>query len=161
MNPDQLILFPELESTCSVKDIDYVDISTLEDSEWRKNSFSLLPKNTYIFYKTGYHNPFKKDNRPIYPYLKSFKTDSRGKVLTMHGGSKYQSSYPVYSLKYNKKTFKLYVHVLVGLCFLENDNPALKTLVDHINNKDIFNYHPTNLRWATPSENSKKKYEVG
>ena len=154
---NQQSLFPELDSKHLVKNIDYVDISTLPDSKWRVNSLSDIAPGTFIFYKTGYHNPATGDMRKIYPYLKSFKRKPEGVVMGYQSESKYQSDYPRYDLDFNGKAIKIYVHQLVGMCFIHNDMPELKTIVDHIDNKDILNYHPDNCRWVTPSENSKRK----
>jgi hypothetical protein len=38
MKDNQLILFPELDPyKTKIKNVDYVDISTLPDSQWKKN----------------------------------------------------------------------------------------------------------------------------
>ena len=40
--------------------------------------------------------------------------------------------------------------------FIENDNPKIKTLVDHKNHQR-WDYRVSNLRWVSPSENAKNK----
>ncbi|KAK8886232.1 hypothetical protein M9Y10_041691 [Tritrichomonas musculus] len=47
-------------------------------------------------------------------------------------------------------------HVLVARQFILNDDPKHKTMVDHIN-KHRDDNHTTNLRWVTPSDNTKNK----
>ena len=44
-------------------------------------------------------------------------------------------------------------HVIIAKTFIHNDDPINKTIVDHID-RDKTNYHISNLRWATISENS-------
>ena len=44
-------------------------------------------------------------------------------------------------------------HRVVGLQFVENDNPLRNTVIDHINN-DRTDNHTSNLRWVSQSENS-------
>ena len=53
-------------------------------------------------------------------------------------------------------TVTYHKHVLIAKQFLENDDPEHKTQVDH-KNKDRSDYHLSNLRWVTPSENQKHK----
>ena len=47
----------------------------------------------------------------------------------------------------------VYKHRIIGKCFIRNDDPINKTVVDHINKIRTDN-HISNLRWATISENS-------
>mgnify|MGYP001025824393 CR=1 FL=1 len=47
-------------------------------------------------------------------------------------------------------------HVLVAKQFLPNDDPTHKTQVDHINH-DRTDYHLSNLRYVSPSDNNKNK----
>tara|TARA_R100001440_G_scaffold47590_1_gene67507 strand:- start:864 stop:1583 length:720 start_codon:yes stop_codon:yes gene_type:complete len=45
------------------------------------------------------------------------------------------------------------IHRIVAECFVPNDDPKNKTVVDHINGNRV-DYRVENLRWATLSENS-------
>ena len=54
----------------------------------------------------------------------------------------------------NQATYKK--HVLIAKQFIPNYDPEHKTQVDHINH-DKTDYHLSNLRWVTPSENQKNK----
>nr|MBQ4453729.1 NUMOD4 motif-containing HNH endonuclease [Clostridia bacterium] len=49
------------------------------------------------------------------------------------------------------------VHRLVAEAFCPNDDPELKTVVDHIDN-DPLNNMARNLRWVTPSGNMKNAF---
>lgn len=49
-----------------------------------------------------------------------------------------------------------YVHVIVAEQFVDNDDPATKTFVDHID-RNKRNNLPYNLRWVTPSDNARNK----
>ena len=47
-------------------------------------------------------------------------------------------------------------HRIVALHFLPNDQPLIKTEVDHINH-DRTDFHLENLRWCSPKENQQNK----
>ena len=47
-------------------------------------------------------------------------------------------------------------HRIVAIQFLPNDQPLIKTEVDHINH-DRTDYHLENLRWVTREENQRNK----
>ena len=50
----------------------------------------------------------------------------------------------------------LYMHTIVGLYFLANDMPNVKTVIDHLD-EDTYNYRPENLQWLSHSENIKRR----
>ena len=49
-----------------------------------------------------------------------------------------------------------YKHRIIALHFLPNDDPLIKTEVDHINH-DRTDYHIENLRWCSREENQRNK----
>ena len=49
-----------------------------------------------------------------------------------------------------------YKHRIVASQFIPNDEPLIKTDVDHINH-DRSDYHLSNLRWVSPSQNQLNK----
>ena len=54
----------------------------------------------------------------------------------------------------NGKTYKK--HRLIALQFIPNNDPDNKSFIDHID-RNKLNNHINNLRWCSPSENSKNK----
>jgi hypothetical protein len=54
----------------------------------------------------------------------------------------------------------LYVHRLVALAFIPNDDPENKTTVDHID-FNVANNHVSNLRWMNDTENKKRRKPKG
>ena len=81
-----------------------------------------------------------------YPYPIRKKSNSR--IISEFMRSGYMC------LKINQKM--QYKHRLIAFQFIENDDPENKTQVDHINRNKLDNTIE-NLRWVTPSENSKNK----
>ena len=60
----------------------------------------------------------------------------------------------LYEKKVEKhKELEMRIHRIVAQCFVPNDDPENKTMVDHINGNRV-DYRIENLRWATPSQNS-------
>ena len=49
-----------------------------------------------------------------------------------------------------------YKHRIIALQFIQNDEPLIKTEVDHIN-RDRSDYHIENLRWCSRKENQLNK----
>ena len=58
------------------------------------------------------------------------------------------------SVNLNRKKYQK--HVLIAEQFIENDDPVNKTEVDHINH-DRTDYHLSNLRFVSHSENQKNR----
>ena len=57
----------------------------------------------------------------------------------------------------NDKTYpSIYLHDLLAMAFIENSDPDIYTMVDHID-RNKMNNDLSNLRWVTPSENGKNK----
>lgn len=62
--------------------------------------------------------------------------------------------YPCVSLNKGGKIKTFYVHRLVAIHFVPNDNPLIKREINH-KDKNIFNFSVDNLEWCTRSENVK------
>ena len=80
------------------------------------------------------------------------------------GGKKAYQTREYYSVALQRekgRTTRRYVHQLVARTFVPNDDPAVKTVVDHIDN-DPLNNMACNLRWTTGAENFRqaKTYEI-
>ena len=78
---------------------------------------------------------------------------------TLYASGEYRYSkcgYLRVSLQTEHGTKKFYVHRLVALVCCPNDDPELKTVVDHRDNNRQNNL-PSNLEWVTPEENYKRR----
>ena len=53
-----------------------------------------------------------------------------------------------------------YVHDLIAIIFIENDDPVHKTEVNHINGNK-YDYLIDNLEWITPGDNQRHAYKIG
>ena len=152
MKGEQLSLWPELGTFYrKVKNIDWVDVSTISDDPKRKadRQLSALPTGKYILFKTGGSNIYLKERGLVFPYIKN--TISNIVIIPKGHGT---DAYPRVHF-YNEKTevrFNFKIHRLVALSFIEN--PDNKPIVHHIN-ESIMDYRLDNLDWATYSENSK------
>lgn len=62
--------------------------------------------------------------------------------------------YPCVSLNKDGKIKTFYMHRLVAIHFVPNDNPLIKREINH-KDKNISNYAADNLEWCTRSENVK------
>lgn len=58
-----------------------------------------------------------------------------------------------------KECVRPYIHKLVALAFVENDDKMNKTQVDHIDMNLTHNYI-NNLEWVTPRENQNRKNSI-
>ena len=133
------------------------DLSTLKTLKTRQRPLNLLPKDTYFIYKTGGINPFMKELGPIFPVIKNYK----GKVLAqtpLTNGK--DAPYPHININIyidgKKNSLKCFLHKMVGLAFLKNDDFENKYIIDHLDG-NIYNYLLDNLEWVTHSENQKRK----
>jgi len=126
-----------------------VDLSTLKTLKTRKHSMSEIPKKRYYIYKTGGINPFMSELGPVFPFVKN----DRGKILNLIPLSNGKDSpYPHLNIFSFGRCLKCFMHKLVGLAFLKNDDYENKYIIDHLDG-NILDYRPENLEWVTPSQN--------
>tara|TARA_R100000900_G_scaffold49937_1_gene40104 strand:- start:32 stop:436 length:405 start_codon:yes stop_codon:yes gene_type:complete len=91
-----------------------------------------------------------------------YSIDRRGKVydkkfLRYRKTVSKITGYKQITIQFENRKKKTYLHHrLVACTFLENNNKLKYTQVDHID-ENKHNNHVLNLRWVTPSENSKSK----
>ena len=154
MRGEQLLLWEDEKQI--ILEREKVDMSTLKTLKTRTHPFNLLPKDTYFIYKTGGINPFMKELGPIFPVIKN----SRGKVLAqvpLTSGKDAPYPHLLITAYANGKTvnLKCFVHKIVGLAFLKNDDFENKYIIDHLDD-NIFNYLPNNLEWVTLGENQRR-----
>ena len=146
----QLHFWPEFDPLYKkIKDVDWVDLSTLPDDPERhpERQLSMLPKDKYIIFKTGGSNLYFEDKGLIFPYVKN--TFSNIVCIAKGHGTDAYPRIGLYSK--NKKDFNFKMHRLVALAFIEN--PENKPVVNHIN-ENVLDYRLSNLNWATRSENN-------
>ena len=151
---EQLFLFPEHNHfNQKIKNIDYVDLSEVKNSEFTNKQFSDLQKGRFILWKTGGLNPYMKELGEVFPYIQ----DTVKKIIkTIRVATGAQ--YPRFHIDYwqnNKQIFhKPYIHTVVANAFIENPLPNKFKLVHHIDNNPL-DYRVENLKHVNRSLNSK------
>ena len=90
----------------------------------------------------------------VYSYYKHRLLPLKISNFRLYRGKKVYSSAGYYSvaLQTKKKSTHRFVHHLVARTFIVNDDPKVKTVVDHIDN-DPLNNMASNLRWVTAKDN--------
>ena len=155
MRPEHQLSFWE-DPKQIILERDKVDLSTLKTLKTRRIPMDTLPKGRFFIYKTGGINPFMKELGPVFPFIKS----SSGKLLNQSSLSNGKDSpYPHININTytpHKVSLKCYLHKMVGLAFLKNDDFENKYIIDHLDG-NIFDYRPENLEWVTPSENNRRR----
>jgi len=68
--------------------------------------------------------------------------------------------YVVFRTSHNNKTGFGFLHKIVADCWVENDNPGVKTQVNH-KDGDKENCTPSNLEWVTASQNQRHALSAG
>ena len=93
-------------------------------------------------------------NHPDYEIYNEYPHEIRrkdtGRVISksIHKGTGY------WQVNLNQKPY--YLHRLIAEQFVPNPNPRQFTVIDHID-RDRTNYHISNLRWTSYSENNRNK----
>lgn len=120
----------------------------------------------------------KTITKDIIGYEGLYKITNKGKVIRMPrekktngGGSvllpkidvtiNYNTNYPTVVLMKDGKQKTFFMHRLIAIHFIDNDNP-MKREVNH-KNKNIVDFSVNNLEWCTRSENmkhAKKKINI-
>jgi|TARA_R110002020_G_scaffold183066_1_gene379038 hypothetical protein len=144
---DQLFLFPELDPFKTiVKNIDYVDLSTLQDiGNSRKNSLENLPRGKYLLFQTGGFNKFVPDLGKVFPYIQNQETKNIPSIGI-------RNSYCNSVLHEEGIGYSIDYHRVTALAFIVNNNSTKQIWVDH-KNGNRFDFRVSNLRWVTPSQN--------
>ena len=109
-------------------------IKSHKDEEWRMINVLNIRKNCYMISNEGRVYSLIS-NKFMTPILKS--------TGYYHIGFRMENTN-------NKKL--IFVHRLVAFMFLKNDNPNIKTMVNHIDGNKRNN-RVTNLEWTTPQGN--------
>jgi len=157
---EQLCLFEEDKP--KIKDVDYVDLSTLPDDPARIKygnadiQYKDLPVGKYFMFKTGVSSPYNPKLGKVFPYVQNQFT---GKIL--NAASTATDLYPKISLKGSSqgKIVEIMprIHRLGGLAFLpiphDFYNKKLNWVINHID-KTKVNYQLSNLEWVTQRQNS-------
>ena len=147
---------------------------------------SIVP-GIYFLYETGgphYFSQCKNEIEPIYreniwPFIYRVQTNPRNKLksgillgsisekkpgyvvqrlyLKDETRTKRRYRYDKEEVHYTPREIERTLHRLVAQAFIPNDDPENKTMVDHINGNRV-DFRVDNLRWVTPSENSKGTY---
>lgn len=96
-----------------------------------------------------------------------YRVSENGDVLSLYNNKLRKvglnnSDYKRINLSHGSKkdVEKIYIHRLVATLFIENDNPNLKTDINHKDGNKLNN-HYTNLEWVTKSDNTNHAIENG
>jgi hypothetical protein len=161
MVSEQLNLFEEFSHKNLIKNVDYVDLSTLPNDPMREKygdsgfQYKDLPKDTYIIYKTGGLNKYKLEKGKIFPFVQN---KNNGKILQI--SSTKTDLYPKVGINTKEFSMLTRMHRLVGLAFFNIPDTfyvvGKNWVVNHIDH-DITNYEVSNCEWVTQKENCKDK----
>ena len=114
----------------NVENVNVENVEEEEEGEWE----TCVEDNAYEI-NTAYPYPIRKK--------------SNGKIISENI---MKIGYPRVKLNQKDK----YKHIIVAKQWLENDDPAHKTDVDHIDTNRT-NYHLNNLRWVSKTENNRNR----
>ena len=157
---EQLSLFEDPKFENKIKNVDYVDLSTVPDDPARSKygngdlQYKHLPVGKYFIFKTGGYNMYRPKQGNIFPYVQNQVT---GKILS--ASSTLTDFYPKVGLS-GTATGRIIsrIHRLVGLAFFILPDTFYTSknywVVNHIDgSKD--NYEISNLEWVTQKDNCK------
>jgi hypothetical protein len=144
-------------------DIDYNKGFKIEELP----GLDFIKPNRYVLFLYGGWHPFVRVSKEITDLPEIYRKQVWPWVASMPENKDYVNHLSPYinghgycvfkldTINFHKngdtKGFESYMHILVAKACVEN--PKNKKLVDHIDG-NYTNYLPTNLQWATPSENS-------
>lgn len=115
-----------------------------------KDNIENLPNERWQYIK-GYNQKYAISD---YGRVKSYKH----KTITLLKQSLNSKGYPIVELWRNGNRKHCLVHRLVALAFVQNSNPEVNTVIDHIDNNKKNPFY-SNLQWVTQSDNIKKSYQ--
>ena len=161
MISDQLSLFENLKLKNKIKNVDYVDLSTVPDDPARSKygdgdvQYKNLPVGKYFIFKKGGYNVYKPKQGNVFPYVQNQFT---GKIL--NASSTLTDFYPKVSLSGDRNNIKYKItsriHRLVGLAFFTLPDTFYTSknywVVNHIDGSKE-NYEISNLEWVTQKQN--------
>lgn len=108
-------------------------------------------------------NDDREDWRPI-PFYPDYDVSNRGRVWSWLTERYLKpcctpAGYLYVNLR-NGARYREYIHYLVALAFVPNDDPFHKTVVRHLDDNKLHNYD-TNLAWGTYKDNSEDAIRNG
>tara|TARA_R110002051_G_scaffold21265_3_gene56683 strand:+ start:119 stop:589 length:471 start_codon:yes stop_codon:yes gene_type:complete len=111
-----------------------------------------IEKGRYTLFATGKKDILFPNKGNEFPWLLNNYTNNVLKANLWGNGSDYRH----WCVKYKTgKHSHINCHSLIASAFLENDNPKLKKIVLHLNNKK-YDYRLCNLKWGSYKENNRK-----
>jgi hypothetical protein len=112
----------------------------------------------------NYEGFYEVSNLGRFRSLDGYRKCRAGKLAKKKGQiikqGKYPNGYMQVHFKVNGIDKCFLSHRIVADVFVENDNPKLKTIVNHIDGNK-YNNNISNLEWVTYSENQKHAYKNG
>ena len=111
-----------------------------------------IPKDCYTLHSTGSTDHLFPKLGSVFPYIINDKTKKILKAHLWGNGADYR--YWFCSVKGKQYTFNC--HTLVASAFIINDDPKIKKVVLHQNNRK-FDFRVSNLKWGSWVENNRFK----
>jgi hypothetical protein len=111
-----------------------------------------VEKGRYTLFSTGKKDLLFPNKEDEFPWLINNHTNNVLKANLWGNGSDYRYWYVKYE---NGKSSHINCHSLIASAFLKNDNPKLKRIILHLNDKK-YDYRLCNLKWGSYKENNRK-----